>query len=124
MIKLFEDWLNETKMTSTEINNYIKELTPDEDNIPDHFLYLIKKSKKKFDLKRVDINSLLQNDLGLKEYVLSNKPRYDKYSDHTPESDDVYQPIVVFNNEVVDGYSRVSTLYNNGETQVDAWVSE
>lgn len=121
----FFESANET-VSAKEITDYIKSLTPDDSDHPDYFISLILKSKKKFRLKTVKIEDLLKQDPYLREYVESGVVRYgeDSESDLEPGPDDIFYPIVVFNGEVVDGYSRTSTLYHSGEKTIDAWVSE
>lgn len=65
------------------------------------------------------ISDIIEKDLDVKEYVLSN---YQRYEDD--EVEDVREhPIVIFNEEVYDGYSRLSKLYNEGEEYVYAYVN-
>ena len=113
-------------MSAEEIADYIKSLTPRDSDHPDYFISLILKSKKKFHLETVKIEDLLKKDDSLREYVESGEVRYgeDGESDIEPHPDDLFNPIVVFEGEVVDGYSRTSTLYHSGEKTIQAWVSE
>ena len=125
MIKLFEDWIRESIMSATDINRYLKDVTPDDSDVPDYFMSQISKSKKKFELKTVKIEDLLKADKSLEEYVMSKEERYGEggSSDYEPYDDELDQPIVVFNGEVIDGYSRTSTLYHRGIKTIKAWVS-
>jgi disulfide oxidoreductase YuzD len=113
-------------MSAEEIADYIKSLTPRDSDHPDYFISLILKSKKRFRLETVKIEDLLKKDASLREYVESGEVRYgeDGESDIEPHPDDLFNPIVVFEGEVVDGYSRTSTLYHSGEKTIQAWVSE
>jgi hypothetical protein len=126
--KTFHKWIaNEAEQLSAkEINDYISDLTPRDSDIPDYFMELIKKSGKKFVLKTVSIEDLLANDQALSDYVKSGEVRYGEggESELEPRESDLDYPIVVFNGEVVDGYSRTSTLYHRGEKTIKAWVSE
>lgn len=123
--KLFENYVNEAYKTADQINRYMSEVTPDESDVPDYFMSLIKKSGKKFELKTVKIKDLLDVDKSLEEYVLSGEIRYGENgeSEYEPFEDELDNPIVVFNGEVVDGYSRTSTLYHRDVKTIQAWVS-
>jgi hypothetical protein len=128
-VKDFSSFINEFSqhtMSAREIADYIKKLTPRESDHPDYFIRLILKSKKKFRLKEISIDDLLKKDSSLREYVESGESRYgeDGETDIAPRPEDIFNPIVIFNGEVVDGYSRISTLYRSGEKTVHAWVSE
>jgi hypothetical protein len=122
----FTDFLNESEILNyKEIINYITKITPDESDVPDYFFDQIKKSGKKFELKRVKIEDILKKDESLREYVMSGEVRYgeDGESEHEPYPEDIHQPIVIFNGEVVDGYSRTAEHYRMGEDFIDAYVS-
>ena len=127
-LKSFSAFLEsrENVMTSSEIADYIKKLTPRDSDHPDYFIDLILKSKKKFHLQTVKIEDLLKQDKSLEEYVESGEVRYgeDGESDLESRPEEVLNPIVVFDGEVVDGYSRTSTLWHAGEETIKAWVSE
>lgn len=122
-MKTFEEFLNEQIYTAKEITDYVKEIsdTPETD-IPDYYLDIIKKDNTKFELKTIKIKDLLAKDKSLEEYVLSGEDRYED-SDYTPHWKDVYNPIVVYKGEVIDGYNRTGMLYRAGETEIDAYVS-
>ncbi len=123
--KLFENYVNEAYKTADQINRYMSEVTPDESDVPDYFMSLIKKSGKKFELKTVKIKDLLDADKSLEEYVLSGEIRYGENgeSEYEPFEGELDNPIVIFNGEVVDGYSRTSTLYHRDVKTIQAWVS-
>lgn len=129
MIKNFKDFqkLNEVdeKMTSDEIINYIKMITPSDSDIPDYFFKLIRDSKKMFTKRRLNIDDILQKDPHAKEYVESGEERYGEYgeSDYEPHYEEIDNPIVILNNEVMDGYSRLSTLKKMGEKTIDAYIA-
>lgn len=122
----YEDFMNESEILNyKEIIAYISQITPEESDVPDYFFEQIKKSGKKFELKRVKIQDLLKKDKSLDEYVKSGEIRYgeDGESDYEPYPEDIHQPIVVFNGEVVDGYSRTAEHFRMGEEYIDAYVS-
>ena len=116
----------EDVLSAKDIVNYITDITPNDSDVPDFFFKQIKASKKKFIRQRVRIADLLATDSSLKEYVDSKEERYgdNGESDHEPDIDDLNYPIVVFNRDVVDGYSRVSTNYHSGEEYIEAYVSQ
>jgi hypothetical protein len=41
-----------------------------------------------------------------------------------PPREELFTPIVIFQGEVIDGYSRTATLYREGAEVIDAYVSE
>ena len=119
----FEEFLNESDIfTAKDIISYITDLETPENDIPDYYFDLIKKANTKFELKTVNIEDLLRRDASLKEYVDSKEDRYEN-SEYPPHEDDLSNPIVIFNGEVIDGYNRTSKNYRNGEKTVDAYVS-
>ena len=122
----YEDFLNESEILNyKEVISYITQITPEESDVPDYFFEQIRKSGKKFELKRVKIEDLLKKDKSLEEYVMSGEIRYGEggESDYEPYPEDIHQPIVVFNDEVVDGYNRTAEHYRMGEEHIDAYVS-
>jgi hypothetical protein len=110
-------------MTADEIADYISEITPNKSDLPDYFIDQIKKSGKVFKKEKLNIEDLLKKDSDLAEYVESGVERYGD-DDYTPNIEDLDYPIVVFNGEVVDGYSRVSYHYHNGEDFIYGYVSQ
>jgi hypothetical protein len=124
----FQSFVGESssnEFSPQDIVNYITAITPDESDVPDFFFKQIKSSGKHFTLKRVKIEDLLKADPSLKEYVDSGEERYGENgeSDFEPDPDDLDNPIVVFNGEVVDGYNRVSVHHRMGEEYIAAYVS-
>jgi hypothetical protein len=127
-IKLFEEFITESGNTRSarDIINYVKDLTPSDSDHPDYFLSLVKKSGKSFVLKTLKVKDVIKMDQDVKSYVKSGEDRYgeDGESDFVPGDDDLDNPIVIFNGEVIDGYSRISTHYRKGIDNINAWVSE
>lgn len=122
-IKRFEEFLNESDIfTAKDIVSCITDLETLENDVPDYYLDLIKKANAKFELKTVNIEDLLKQDASLKEYVDSKEDRY-KDSEYPPHEDELSNPIVIFNGEVIDGYNRTSKNYHNGEKTIEAYVS-
>lgn len=117
------------KLSSRDIVEYISGITPNDSDVPDFFFKKVLQSRKYFIKKPVLIQDLLDQDESLMEYVESGEDRYgsfggDPESDIEPHPSDIDLPIVVFDGEVIDGYSRVSTHYHNGDKFIQAYVSE
>jgi len=135
-IKLFEDfvylphifWMDESETASAKtIAQYIQDVTPSSSDVPDYFINQILKSNDTFELKPVKIEDLMKSDDALADYIRSGEERYGKDSesgDHEPQEHELRNPIVVWKGEVLDGYSRTSTLYHQGEKYVEAWISK
>lgn len=113
-------------MTAEEIADYISEITPNESDVPDYFIKQVIKSNKLFKKQKLSIEDLLANDPSLAEYVESGEERYgdDSDSEYDPHPRELDNPIVVFDNEVIDGYSRVAAHYQNGEDSIYGYVSQ
>jgi hypothetical protein len=111
--------------TAIEIAEYMTGITPDPDAAPDYFISKILASNKIFKLQKVSIKDLLKKDHDLRAYVKSGEDRYgdDSGSDYVPDPEQLYQPIVIFNDEVVDGYSRTAKHVQLGEPTINAYVS-
>lgn len=124
-IKVFESFIKESVMTAKQIADYLKDITPDFSDVPDYSIKEILKSKKKFELKTLKVEDILKMDKYVKDYVLSGEKRYGEggEEDYEPYDDELDQPIVIFNNEVVDGYSRLSEHYRRKIKTIKAWVS-
>jgi hypothetical protein len=117
---LFENYNQQQYKTAEEICDIIREYTPNEDNVPGYFLKMIMNSNAKFELKKVKIEDVISNDEDVQEYINKNEDRYedtDEWSDK-----DLNKPIVILNNEVLDGYNRLLVKSYN-DTEIDAWVS-
>jgi hypothetical protein len=121
----FKEFLNEShhNYSADEIIDHIKKNTPFSSDIPDYFIEKIKDSKKTFRRRRVKILEIIAKDKHLRDYVISKEKRYDD-EDDMPPREALTIPIVIFKGEVFDGYSRISTLYHEGETEIDAFVAE
>jgi len=124
---LFENYDPKQYKTAEEICDYIREITPNEDDVPDFFLNMITTANAKFELKRVNIQDVIENDIDVQDYVKGSGDRYedaDEFSDDfVPHWSDLDKPIVIFNNIVLDGYNRLLVKSSNDETEIDAWVS-
>lgn len=124
---LFENYNQQQYKTAEEMCDYIREITPYEDDVPDYFLNMITTANAKFELKKVNIQDVISNDIDVQDYVKSNDDRYkdsDEWSDEfVPHWSDLDKPIVIFNNIVLDGYNRLLVKSSNDETEIDAWIS-
>jgi hypothetical protein len=126
MIKLLHILLeSEQTMSAEEVCDYIKRITPNESDVPDYFLNLIMKSNKTFVKKKLSVKQLLKQDSDLRNYVESGEERYgdDQEGEYEPHWEELYNPIVVFNGEVVDGYSRVAAHYNADNDTIYGYVA-
>jgi hypothetical protein len=125
-IKLYETFINESVMSAKQVTDYIKDLTPEDSDHPDYTIKQIKQSKKNFELKTLKIADILKMDKYVNDYVKSGEVRYGEGGESTyePYDDELDQPIVIFDNEVVDGYSRLSTLHKRKVNTIQAWVSQ
>ena len=113
-------------LSAQEIVDYIKQITPNESDVPDYFISQVLRSDKKFKKELLSIKDLLRQDRHLKDYVDSGEERYgaDQEGDYEPHWIELNNPIVVFDGEVVDGYSRVAAHVQNGEDQIYGYVSQ
>jgi hypothetical protein len=119
LIESYED-----KKSPEQIVDYIKRITPSDSDVPDYSIKQILKYKKPFIKKKVNIEDLLVNDKSLKSYVDSKEDRYGgEESDYVPYPEELDNPIVIFKNKVVDGYSRVAKHIELGEKQIFAYIS-
>ena len=105
--------------TADEIADYIIGITPEESDVPDYFLGMIRKSGKEFVRKQVDVADVLSSDPSVREYVDSGEERY---ADDDIDPADMDLPIVVLDGVVMDGYSRIAAHVRNGENTIAAYV--
>ena len=127
LAKSFTRFLNESilrEKSANEIADLIISTTPNPDDIPHYFIKQVIESGKPFRLESVKIIDILEMDQDVAEYVKTAEDRYldwDEWSDEELGGAD--QPIVIFQNSVIDGYNRLLVNYENGEEFIDAWVS-
>jgi len=120
LVHSFESFVNESlERKGSEIWKYVKDITPEKDNIPHGFKDKIVKRKFEY-VEKFDLKSLLKTDRDFKEYYNSKENRYEY--DDLPISD-LLQPIVVVDGELLDGYSRSSDLLRNGDGKAEAFVA-
>jgi hypothetical protein len=120
-VKTFEDYVFEAAEVrkGSDIWKYVKDMTPEKENIPHGFKDKI--SKRKFEyVDKFDLKTLLKTDRDFKEYYDSRENRYE-YDDLPVR--DLLQPIVVVDGELLDGYSRSSQLLRSGDGEAEAFVA-
>jgi hypothetical protein len=111
------------RLSSEEIIDYIKKVSDNPvTTIPDYFLTLIEREGRDFELREMRIEDLLESDPDLREYVENDADRYEE-EDYVPHYDEIDNPIVILNGEVMDGYNRTLVKYQSGEEFIDAYVS-
>ena len=120
MIKLLKILTESNCVSPKYVIRYIKEITPNKEDIPHHFLDMIRKSNTEFCLKYIDIEELLSSDDDLREYVENTIDN--RYDEDEVDMNDLYQPIVVLNGECLDGYSRVKGHIDIGETRIEGFI--
>jgi hypothetical protein len=118
-IQLFEEFITEARVYSgKEVNQHIKNITPESSDVPDYFMKELI-APRKFEIKQVDLKSLL-NDEDFKEYYKSGETRY---SDDEVNSDELDLELVIVDGQLLDGYSRATELLKRGEKKTDAFVA-
>lgn len=103
----------------SEIWKYVKDITPEKDNVPHGFKDKIIRRKFEY-VEKFDLKTLLRTDRDFKAYYDSKENRYE-YDDLPVR--DLSQPIVVVDGELLDGYSRSSQLLRNGSGETEAFVA-
>jgi len=126
-MKSYKEFLNEAKSKSAkEIADYITYITPDHSDVPDFYIDKILKSNKTFTLQKVKVKNVIKMDKDVKNYIDSGEDRYGKDAeewDEIPDDIELDNPIVIFDNEVLDGYSRLSTHYREGIPYIYAYIA-
>ena len=107
------------------IADYVIDISNDYGNdAPDYFIEeYIKPSK--FILTKLKISDLSKSDENFNDYLNHNEDRYDylEGTDEYPDYDNLFNPIVVFNGIVLDGYNRMTMLSRQHINEVDAYVN-
>jgi hypothetical protein len=123
--KSFTQWLVESSedvyLSADEVAELIEDTTPNEEDVPTYFINKIKRSKRTFRLEDVEINWLLKQDSDLKSWVEEGEERYE---DEDLDWNDIYQPAVVVDGELMDGWSRIQQLWRADEPTIKAWVAQ
>jgi hypothetical protein len=101
------------------INRHIVNITPDEDDLPHYFMNKII-SPRTFKLEKIYLSDLLDSDTSFKEYFESGEERYDE---DEVNYDDLNHELVIVDGELLDGYSRASTLLRNGVKETWSFVA-
>lgn len=116
-LKLYEEFDN--IVSDKVVIRHIEDITPDESDLPDYFIEHNIKGRK---FKRVDydLDDLLKTDQDFKEYYDSGEERYDQ---DEMDSNTLYNEIVIVDGELLDGYSRASTLLRMGKNTANAYVA-
>jgi hypothetical protein len=120
----------------TEVAQYMKDITPLEENKPTYYANMIRGSY--FQLTEIplkEVLDILKDDPGIMDYLEWYNPRYygsdfDGFYTHDDDSpadieeQDLYNPIVIFDGILLDGYSRLSEhLHNSNKTSILAFIS-
>jgi len=107
------------------VANYIISISGDNDQgIPDFFISeYIKPSN--FILTKIKISDLSKSDPDFKDYLDGDEDRYKgmEESEYYPDKDNLFNPVVVFNGVVLDGYNRMLMLSKQDIDVVDAYVN-
>lgn len=118
-IKLFEDFINESKQyTGQEVADHIINITPEESDIPDFFINEYILPNNNWELKRIKLSDILK-DKDFKEYFNSGEERYNEKDMYY---DDMFEPIVFYKGQLLDGYSRVSRLIRMGKKYCEGFI--
>ena len=106
--------------TGQEVADHIKYITPDDSDIPDYFIDKYVLPNDGWQNKPIKLKNLLK-DRDFKAYYKSGEERYDEYE---VSADDLYQELVVYKGQLLDGYSRAARMLRNGEKTAAAFVIE
>ena len=107
------------------VSSYIIDISNDAGNdVPDFFIDEYIKNNS-FSLEKISIDEILKSDDDLKEYFDYGEDRYDfaEDTDEYPHYDNLFNPIVVFNDKVLDGYNRILILSRFNIKEVNAYVN-
>lgn len=118
-IKEFESFSSgDTIFTGKEVAEYIREIS-EEGGEPDFFIdeYVLPNNFKR---DRIDLFEVLEKDPDFKAYFDSGESRYEE---DEIDIDDLNLPVVIFNDILIDGYSRSSVNLRNGDSIVSAYVN-
>ena len=112
--ELKESW------TGQEVADHIRYITPEDSDIPDYFIDQYVLPNDGWQNKPIKLKNLLK-DRDFKDYYKSGEERYDEYE---VSGDDLYQELVVYKGQLLDGYSRAARMLRNGEKTAAAFVIE
>jgi hypothetical protein len=129
------------KYSGKDIAEYIYDITPDKELVPDSWIKLYVLPNDGWEVKKFKVSDLIDSDPAFAEYLdcalTDNYHRYifdktegayvDADSNLLPEIelDDIYRlPAVVYNGIVLDGYSRISEQVLLDEEYIYAYTIE
>lgn len=113
-------FLNEQTFMGNFVWNHVKDITPDEDDVPWGFKDKIRNAEFE-NVPNFNLESLLKTDPDFREYYESDDVRY---AEDEVDPRDIELEIVVVDGELLDGYSRAATLLRNGEKTTNAFVGK
>ena len=127
-MKNYNNYIQENKEIIYDgdfVANYVIEISEETGNdIPDFFIeeYII---PSKFKLTKLKISELSKSDIDFNEYLQANDDRYEELEETNeyPHYDNLFNPIVVFNEIVLDGYNRMTILTRMNIDEVDAYIN-
>ena len=129
--------MSERIFTGKEVAEHIEMITPSTSDIPDIWIdkFVL---PRKFHMLEVNLEDLIMNkisDTGFMEYYENFEPRY-KYSEEDEyyidadtgdpvdiSKEDIYEPVVIVDGIVIDGYSRISTLSQEGAETIYVFIA-
>ena len=103
------------------VNKYIKNITPNEDDLPTWFMNTLI-APRKFKLKEIELRDLLATDSDFKDYYDEGTVE-DRYEFDEVNPQDINQELVIVDGVLVDGYNRASMLLKNNEDKATAFVA-
>lgn len=106
--------------TGKEVADHIEYITPEESDVPDYFINKYILPNDGWKNKPIKLKDLLK-DRDFKDYYKSGEERYDEYE---VSGDDLYQELVVYKGQLLDGYSRAARMLRMGEKTAAAFVLE
>lgn len=110
---------NYNTYTGDEVAQHVKDITPDESDIPDYFIDKYIKPNDGWVLKKINLKKLLKTDKSFAEYYNSGEVRY---HDDEVNYKDLDNELVVYKGTLLDGYSRASTLIRIGDKTAYAYI--
>ena len=100
------------------VSNYVTSIT-DQNDLPEFFIETYIKLNN-FILKEFKISDLIEMDQDLKEYIDYNQDRYEGWEDY-PNHENLENPIIIYDDIVLDGYNRILMLKREGINKVKAF---
>jgi len=119
IIRILKEEMGERLYTGEYVNNHITNITPYEGDLPHYFMDKLIKPRT-FKLEKISLIDLLDSDSSFKEYYESGEQRYD---DDEVNYEDLNYELVVVDGELLDGYSRASSLLSDGINETWAFVA-